>query len=101
MTDDSLEERVNALEKEVAELKQRLDEKDTMTMAITKTTGSREEGTLTLHEKLEIHQLGDQRWGELYPVTDRDEWGSPIYGDPKHLTAAEVAEYREKDDEHA
>ena len=99
MTDDSLEERVSALEEQVAELKQRLDEKDTSTMAITKTTGSREDGTLTFQEKLEIHRLGDQRWGELYPVVDRDAQGSPIYGEPERLTAEEVDEYREDTDE--
>lgn len=96
MTDDSLEERVDALEEQVVELKQRLDEKDTSTITITQTTGSREEGKLTFHEKLEIHTLNDQRWGELYPVIDRDESGSPVYGDPEHLTDAEIDEYREE-----
>jgi len=95
MADNPLGERVSVLEKQVEELKQRLDGEDMMTVTVTRTTGSREDGTLTLHEKLEIHHLDDQRWGELYPVIDRDEWSSPIYGDPEHLTAAEVDEYRE------
>ena len=96
MSDESLEERINVLEEEVAQLKTRLDEKDSSTVTITKTTGSQNNGTLTFHEKLEIHRHGNQRWGELYPVTDRDEEGLPIYGDPERLTADEVAEYREE-----